>query len=261
MSRLITLVAALSAASLAGNASAADVPIRKSPVMSAVSVSNWSGVYGGLQLGALLTTRDWRTLSLGSPAAAPVGLATRGFDQSAFRTGLFIGYNYQFAPTWVAGIEADIGYGFTGKKTTIGLPGSGFPANTSDRLSAKGGWDGSLRARLGYLITPTVMLYGTGGLAFQQNTYTALCTATATGACTINANVKNSDTYLGWTIGAGLEAMLTNNWLVRAEYRYADFGKETANYIFNPAAAPVESGLARTSLKTHNINVGLAYKF
>jgi outer membrane immunogenic protein len=68
-------------------------------------------------------------------------------------------------------------------------------------------------------------------------------------------------------LGGGIEAMLGGNWLVRAEYRYADFG--TINFTdvrictgctFPAQASPlVVTNALRVTTQT--ATVGLAYKF
>jgi len=83
-----------------------------------------------------------------------------------------IGYNWQFAPQWVAGIEADGAYA-NKTDTAAGVPGcsincTGTPGPGADKSSVKMGWDASLRARLGYLVLPNLMAYGTGGIAWQH---------------------------------------------------------------------------------------------
>ena len=74
-------------------------------------------------------------------------------------------------------------------------------------------WTSTLRGRLGYLINPTMMLYGTGGLAFMDGR--------ASSGTSYSAN------HLGWTAGVGLEAMLAPNMTGRVEYRHSDYGTES----------------------------------
>jgi outer membrane immunogenic protein len=82
------------------------------------------------------------------------------------------------------------------------------------------------------------------------------------------ASISQSDTRIGWTIGGGAEWMLSPNWLVRAEYRYADFG--TANFTdVRTCTGCTPNGFQATPLVvsnalrvvTHTATVGLAYKF
>jgi outer membrane immunogenic protein len=60
------------------------------------------------------------------------------------------------------------------------------------------------------------------------------------------------DTYVGWTLGAGLEHAMTDNLLLRAEFNYSDLGNKT----FDTSA-----GVHRVDLTSHEWRLGVAYKF
>jgi outer membrane immunogenic protein len=69
---------------------------------------------------------------------------------------------------------------------------------------------------------------------------------------------KSSSTVRsGWTVGAGVEVMLSSNWVARAEYRYADFG--SIGFTFPPA--PSTGFTSTVSLKTNTALLGFGYKF
>jgi outer membrane immunogenic protein len=64
---------------------------------------------------------------------------------------------------------------------------------------------------------------------------------------------KNSHT--GWTVGAGVEYALSNNWSLRGEYRYHDFG--TKNYdVPGPGGQGTDVHLTASTA-----TIGLNYKF
>lgn len=253
--------AATTASMLATTVMAADLP-RKSvaPAFVAAPVSSWTGFYVGVSAGAQLSDATWTTTSVpffagGIPIA---NSENRGFDKTSFRLGAYAGYNWQLNPNWVVGAEIDFGATLGGKKTSTGLPGLGLVANSSDRLSHQNNYDGSLRLRAGYLITPSILLYGTGGLALQQYDIKATCPGDATSWCIAARSQSDGKTRTGWTLGAGVEGMLTNNLLARVEYRYSDFGR-TSHSLF--PTAPVDTINGRMSLKSHTIQAGIAYKF
>jgi outer membrane immunogenic protein len=81
--------------------------------------------------------------------------------------------------------------------------------------------------------------------------------------------MTRSTIWSGWTIGSGIEAMLDAHWIVRAEYRYTDYG--TKSFTDSRACSPSPSpscGIFTSldvaydvSMKTQTAMVGLAYKF
>lgn len=171
MKKTLALSAALAAFAVAPAANAADIPVRGPMYKYAppAAVFNWTGMYAGLHLGY-------------------------GFsdDLDGFTGGVQLGYNWQFSPNIVFGIEADV----SGTDMN-GTPG-GRPAHI-DYL-------GTARARIGYTWDRT-MIYGTGGIAFSRAAVLGL-----------------HDTDTGWTIGGGLEWAYSNSWSLKAEYLYYDLG-------------------------------------
>src|SRR6185312_14587303 len=86
-------------------------------------------------------------------------------------------------------------------------------------------WFGTVRGRVGFLVTPQWLLYGTGGLAYGE-TKSSFTTTDLTGGCvpngTLCATGASSGVSTGWTAGAGAEAMLAPNWSAKVEYLYVD---------------------------------------
>ena len=75
--------------------------------------------------------------------------------------------------------------------------------------------------------------------------------------CSSAHNEAVSTTQAGWTLGAGIEVMLRHNWLVRLEYRFADYGHVDHAFFANP---PPDRVVMDESLKAQTLLVGLAYK-
>ncbi len=92
-----SLLAFAAVAAFAGAADAASPP------------PNWTGFYIGGNIGGV-ASRSSGTSDFLDPSAPP-GLTTNpqsnSFNNSSFIGGVQAGYNWQFAPRWVAGIEAD----------------------------------------------------------------------------------------------------------------------------------------------------------
>jgi outer membrane immunogenic protein len=213
-------------------ASAADM-LTKAPALAPVAYP-WSGFYLGLSAGIRSADRDWDTTAVAAPfgaggTAPDPGTRSRSESNTSFRGGIYGGYNWQFAPTWVAGLEADIAWA-RNNTTTAGLPGAegptiDFPTLATDSVNTKAKWDGSLRARLGYLATPSILLYATGGVSWLDLEANATCTPG--GWCVAIRNETFTQTRTGWTVGGGVEGFVWGSWLARAEYRYADYGTMT----------------------------------
>ncbi|WP_315780745.1 MULTISPECIES: outer membrane protein [unclassified Bradyrhizobium] len=261
---------ALAGVLLAGSALAADLPV-KAP--APVAAPTWTGLYAGVSVGARWADHDWRTSDVSPNFGPGVFVPTAGtsgaMDSAAARIGGYLGVNWQFAPSWVAGIEGDFGWA-DNKKSASPLPGTaglffGGPMVGLPAGSVKDTWDGSVRARLGYLVTPSTLLYGSGGVAWQRVELNASC-AVVPGNSFCFGNPHNetfASTRVGWTVGGGVEHMIGGHWLLRADYRYADFGTWTQPFF---VAGGVGVGFddrftAHVTTRTHTATVGLAYKF
>jgi outer membrane immunogenic protein len=248
---------------------AADLPV-KAPAYRApppVEVYGWTGLYIGGSVGARLANANWTTTSI---SGFPTDLTTAqtSFRSTSFRGGGYLGYNWQLSQQWVAGFEVD-GAWANNSRTNGGIPGTFGPtiagfggpgAAFGDFSQVKETWDASARGRLGFLVTPTLLLYGTGGVSFIHREVTASCTGPAgpVSWCTTARSETYSQNKVGWTAGAGLETMWGPNWLARAEYRYAQYGGESHTYF---SAAPIDSFTANVKVSTHIALFGLAYRF
>lgn len=270
----IFTAAALSAGLLSA-ASAADMPL-KAP--AAVVANSWAGLYYGVSVGARLANPDWNTTCqetgfpggncLPFPARLPVNNPTN-YNSTSARVGLFAGYNWQLNPAWIVGVEGDVAWG-NNTKTISGIPGLesavtvGAPG--ADNSKVKQSWDGGLRLRGGFLVNPSWLVYGTGGIALTDVESASFCgTAFPVGWCTA-ANVGRLDathkTLTGWTVGGGLEGFIAAHWLLRAEYRYTDYGSfGFTHFPGPPATLNIDAYTANVSLVTHTILAGIAYKF
>ncbi len=237
--------------------SAADLSV-KAPL--AVPSASWTGFYVGGDIGLRSTEADITTdvVAFGTFPFNNVGrITSEPINGTAFRFGAYAGYNWQFAPSWVAGVEGAVGW--ANKSVTLNgvfLPGSALlmAGDPSALLTSRTTWDGSIRGRLGYLVTPSTLAYLTGGTAWQHFDTTATCSILICGVPVVT--FRNSSTKAGWTVGGGLETRLQSNWLVRAEYRYADFGTAT----FQPSALGY-SATYEERLRTHTALLGLTYQF
>ncbi|MFA7415593.1 MAG: outer membrane protein [Rhizobium sp.] len=150
--------------------------------------------------------------------------STDGRDANGFGGSLYGGYNMQNGQI-VYGPEADIGYSDQEGSAGVGLTG-------------KQGWNGSLRGRVGYDMNP-FMIYGTAGLAGANHELTD--------------GVNTDDKFaIGYTVGAGVEALVTDNIMARVEYRYSDYQSKD----FNLGGTTYSRGF-----DDHSVKVGIGVKF
>ncbi|WJR76312.1 outer membrane beta-barrel protein [Bradyrhizobium sp. NP1] len=221
-------------------------PYTKAPVLA--PTDPWSGWYAGLNLGYIDGSGSTGTSAGATSAstfpgntAAMVASATQQLStgQSGILGGAQIGYNRLISPTWLAGLEADIqgtslhGSAFgRSRVTTVG----GFfndTAVTSITTARSLDYIGTIRGRLGGLVTPNLLLYATGGLAYgnvKSNTNISQGFATffpPSPAANLSAG-SFSATRAGYTVGAGGEWMWDPKWSAKLEYLYYDLG--SANY-------------------------------
>ena len=173
-----------------------------------------------------------------------------GVDSRGFVAGFHAGANWQ-SRSVVGGLELDI--------SATDIKGSTSSAAGVARVTQNDKLDpvGSVRARLGYLARPDVLLYGTGGLAWAQHS------ATNEFPGFILAPLTTQNWLFGWVGGAGIEARLGNsNWLGRVEYLHYDFGNTGAFAgtfpVFNGniTTAALSSG----RLTADVVRAGLSYK-
>jgi outer membrane immunogenic protein len=171
---------------------------------------NWSGFYLGADVGGAWSSVDANGFGASSSASGVIG-------------GVYGGYNWQVAPQWLIGIEGDSSW--TDLNGTIGF--------------GKVNWLGSVRGRIGYTPTSTMLFYFTGGAAWSTIDNSGFGSFAG----------STDQTKSGWVIGGGVEwAPWPSNWLIRAEY---------LNYNFTGVAV----GPFSTDLTINEVRAGVAYKF
>jgi|SRR5690348_8264215 len=183
----------------------------------------------------------WTAFYVGGHVGGAFGRRTIFGDDSRFLGGLQVGGDYQLAPNWVVGIEGQYSWLAGGAQTAR----FGIFNLTRDRHAL-----GSITGRLGYASGPA-LLYVKGGYAYQDTTYAVTSLARSAGF-TLNGNKES-----GYTIGAGLEYLVTPNWSTKIEYQYYNFGQ--ARFV----------GVSQTGIVTarsfdnnlHSVQAGLNYRF
>ncbi len=296
------LLASAGAIALTGSAAfAADLPSRAPPpvYLPPPPVFTWTGLYVGLNAG--YTWSDSNSVnSFGTPifanpafplgsgavadALARVGTTSLSIKNDGFIGGGQIGYNFQFANSFLAGLEADI-QGIAGAHRSATIAGfttlaPSFPGEsyTSTASVSKGiDYLGTVRGRLGFLVTPTLLAYGTGGLAYggvnARTTFAAVELLGNPPYPPVFGVSSFSNSRVGWTAGGGLEWLFAPNWSVKAEYLYYDLGSVTNNLTLtqncvpgtcaDPAAGPWGAALVRstTRFRGNIVRAGINYHF
>jgi outer membrane immunogenic protein len=266
MKRLLAAASALAFAAMASQAFAADLAARSAPAYTKApeyvqQVATWTGFYVGGSLGARTSDVNWTSVSFtdGFPIDGPGNAA--GLGNSSARVGIYLGYNWQVSSLVVLGLEGDAAWA-NNDRTHGGFPGfSAIDTDpATDSLRVKLGWDGSIRGRLGFLVTPNILIYGTGGAAWQQVTATSQCNEVSSGTSFCVPGLftgTTSTTRAGWTAGGGIEAMIMPHVALRGEYRFSDFG-----HFANTLPPAPDTGInSDVRVRTNIATVGVAYKF
>lgn len=203
---------------------AADVVYNSPEAPASEEASIWGGAYIGGQVGYYWARAQ---LSFNNEDARK--------NINGFIGGVYAGYNWEFSNAYLFGLEGDINYADLSKDTNISL------SNVNQVWNTRAEWESALRARFG-VNYERLLPYVAGGVAF-------LGVKTEIREGNLNTGVS-SRTNVGFTIGAGVDYALTNNLLLRAEYRYSDYGKKGTF-----------AGITETKLTTNNVRLGIAYKF
>ncbi len=249
---------------VAGPAVAADYA---PPIAVVAPVFDWSGFYAGLSVGGRWSNVTWTTVSVTPDGNPPDPTTTpAGFKSASGRAGGYLGFNWQFAPEWLIGIEADLAWSDSTKRNG-GVPGTfgtGTPyasplAVNFDSSWVKQRWDASARVRIGFVAT-TWLIYATGGVTLESIEVGASCSGTGASWCMDGVAHYEPVVYgrTGWTIGAGAEVALSPNWLARVEYRYTVFGN--IDYTFFTMPQTVDDVATSVKLQTQTLLAGIAYK-
>jgi outer membrane immunogenic protein len=293
MKRIFIGIAAV-ASLLATSAFAADLAPRmytKAPP-PVVAIYDWTGFYLGGNIGYSWGRSSTTQTFSDSVTGAILNSTAIKFDMNGVIGGGQIGYNWQKS-NWVFGLEGDIqGSGQKGSTNTVcpggtattlnsacslGHTGDTTPFNVpafpvTNNLTEKLQWFGTVRGRIGPTITPTILAYVTGGLAYGQVSTTDTVSGInivgpqGTNGSTlvpVAGTLSNSATKLGWTVGVGVEGMISGNWTAKIEYLYMDLGNVSGSFvtpIVAPSGAFVTSGY-NSHITDNILRVGVNYRW
>lgn len=261
----------------------AAVAIWNAPAIAADT--GWTGFYVGANGGygwndATLSDapgdQNTATVFLGQPNVAS---SSASFGSKGWLGGVQAGYDWQLNQRWLAGVEADFDWsdiaGNGSAPTMVVFGNEVATLNASQKVE----WFGTLRARIGYLATPDLLLFATSGLAYgkvsesasivlppgasnsQGNFGTGYACGGIYGDSTCFAGA-GSRTSAGWTAGAGAEYRFSQHATVKLEYLYVDLGTNDFPISAAHPGALKPSVLNASSETAFNVvRVGVNYRF
>jgi outer membrane immunogenic protein len=242
----------------------------------------WTGFYAGIN-GSYAWGNSSATFAPNDPAAqsgtcgaggTPKGqcIPSPDFRRDGPLAGGEFGYTWQFNSHWLVGGEADYQWAhFTG---SVNAPFRlGNVGNTNMVVSQKVESFGTVRARMGVVLLPALVLYGTGGFAYGEvneslsvpSVVTGIPAGLAAGGFSYSCIAGGTPCFRGssskflpgWAGGAGADYAITSNLVFRTEVLYVHLNTNTttvpATGVANPASftagfSPVYFATARFGL-------------
>jgi outer membrane immunogenic protein len=246
-------------------AGAADIPV-KAPPAPPPPAASWTGFYVGANLG--VAWGDPSQSFYQTPSSPffpgvftqypPVNFGSGNVGSAA--GGLQAGYNWQVSPVFLFGVEADISALSLGRQSTALVD----PAPNFLSMSDNTTWLGSIRGRLGLITGSNWLIYGTGGAAWAHVTDTGF-TVNPAGPANINSIITSTSKILsGWVAGGGVEYLVAQHWMLRAEYLYYGLPGRTAVAPCTACVAGAFDGSGVFTWSAFHINevrAGVSYKF
>jgi outer membrane immunogenic protein len=258
---LIAATALSGLLAFAGPASAADVAL--------VPAYDWTGFYLGANGGygweagsgnTNLSTDDITPVNLGD--ATDFSRGTIGdLNADGWFGGLQAGYNLQSGMI-VFGAEADIQISDINDSISGTFTNPNGTQQIDGTASLDVDWFGTVRGRIGAAFDH-LLIYGTGGIAFGGVDYEMDAFENG-GIPLFETNLQSSNTEVGYVLGAGAEYAFNQNWTMKLEYQYIDFGNvSTSSPVFdigttNPTGETASSDI---DARFHTVRLGVNFKF
>jgi outer membrane immunogenic protein len=246
------LGAALLCGIAAGQAFAADLPPAPAPMPRAPAAYipapppfSWTGFYIGGNLGG-----GW---GRGNVVDSVFGANYTNGNSATFVGGGQVGGNYQFG-SFVIGAEADFDWFANNNNSGTGTTVTILGAPTVLRVSANDRWETTLAARFGWAMDHALFYGKVGGGWVGAGNFAV--TNVGTGA---SVAVSNSNTNVGWLLGAGFEYAFTQNWTAKVEYDYLALNNASYNVTI-PSTAQVDT-FTNGGRNVQTVTVGVNYLF
>jgi len=191
-------------------------------------------------------------------------------SEAAFTAGASAGYNWRL-DRFVYGAEADVSSLHlnltdrgSGSSLNLGLVNPGpVPVVFTASATAQIDWLATLRARVGYLASPDVLIFATGGLALANlsvsNAYSDNWTSNGGGI----GGSRDASNARGYAFGGGAEWAISRGWTLKAEYLRVDFGSLRTSGPIYPEQLPLQGNPFTSSadLTANLFRAGLNHRF
>ncbi len=219
-------------------------------------VSPWAGFYIGGNLGIDWAHIDTQNNIFWNNWGCQNGCTFGGnhLETTGGFGGGQIGYNWQWSPSFVVGLELDLG----------GLADDDRRFVNIDRfhnvsLETQGGFYGDITGRIGYTWGPA-MIYAKGGFAWLNTDFKASESNLWTGQ-TFATNGNDNNTLTGWTVGAGLEWLVSPSWSIKVEYLHFDFSLDNNNFCCGDGIPDNNFRFFKNDLQVDTVKLGFNYFF
>jgi outer membrane immunogenic protein len=188
-----------------------------------------------------------------------------------------VGYDWQINQKWLLGLETDFDWSRVKGSGTSNFSFSGQPSTFS--ASEDVTQFGTVRTRVGFLPTSALLTYVTGGLAYGHVDKNAVLNSTpilaaGSGGFAFNCAPAGSNCFvggssrtdIGWTLGGGLEYVVSQHISLTAEYLYVNLGhggsvNAGAQSTAGALALPSSFSVAYSSVDFNVVRGGLNYRF
>jgi len=229
-------------------------------IIAPTAFLNWTGVYVGVNGGygwansTVAYTANDSAAQSGTCGGVGGGqcIPSTGLHVDGALAGGQIGFNWQINSMWLIGAETD--YQWSNLEGTGNSPFHlGKVGNTSMLVNQSVKSFGTVRVRMGVIPLNSLLLYGTGGIAYGQvsenfnvpNPLSVGSGSVSAGGFSYNCSGGGPPCFVGssskfewgWTAGAGAEYAITNNLTLKAELLYVNLGAPSGTAVAQSTVA------------------------
>ena len=245
------ITGAVFSALVAGSAMAADMTPKPAPMLMKAPMApvyNWTGCYIGGGFGYGMWNQD--NFLETDPGHVAITVTTTSGGRGWFGTA-GAGCDYQVSSNIVIGAYGDWDFG--------NIKGQFEPAGRNEVGTESEKWAWAVGGRIGWLVTPTVLTYFSGGYTQAHFDAIGLDSVFPGGIFPLNVG---ANTYNGWFLGSGFDyavSILPSGFFLRSEYRYSTYQAADLS-IFRPTG--VSFGEAINAKKyVQSVRSELIYRF